>query len=435
MPSPRTTKTISPRLLVYLMLTVGGITMIFPFIWMLSTSFKSSLEVLSAQISLLPEQKKYIRVNENLEQVEFAVALDLQREISLREGELSELIRGAVPGDTSFRMLLSNEFSRLRGELEKYFRRFHPRDEVVATVTSLTDDTIQRLSLSKEIGSLPASAGERIREGLLKMTDGMKRITAGGVYGTELVEVVILAGEKRGETAAVPPDEIVYKRFLWENFKKAWQAAPFARYFLNSIIMSVAVTIGQVITSAMAAYAFARMRFRFKETLFMVLLATMMIPKQVILIPDYAIISWLKWVNTYYALIVPFIGAVFGIYFLRQHFETLPQDLFDAASIDGCGRFRTLFRIVLPLSSSVILTVALFTFIMTWNSLLWPLVMTNTPEMRPLQVGLAVFNQESGTDWELLMAASTFSILPLLVIFFIAQKQFIEGITRSGMKG
>ena len=120
---------------------------------------------------------------------------------------------------------------------------------------------------------------------------------------------------------------------------------------------------------------------------------------------------------------------------MRQHFETLPQDLFDAASIDGCGRLRILFQVVLPISRPVILTVALFTFIMTWNSLLWPLVMTNTPEMRPLQVGLAVFNQESGTDWELLMAASTFSILPLLIIFFIAQKQFIEGITRSGMKG
>ncbi|HPJ71940.1 MAG TPA: carbohydrate ABC transporter permease, partial [bacterium] len=187
-------------------------------------------------------------------------------------------------------------------------------------------------------------------------------------------------------------------------------------------------------TSALAAYAFARMRFRFKEGLFMILLATMMVPKQVILIPDYAILSSLHWINTYYVLIVPFIAAVFGIYFLRQHFETLPQDLFDAASIDGCSQLRTLFQIVLPLSKGVLITVSLFTFIMTWNSLLWPLVMTNTPEMRPLQVGLAVFNQESGTEWELLMAASTFSILPLLAIFFLAQKQFIEGITRSGMK-
>ena len=247
--------------------------------------------------------------------------------------------------------------------------------------------------------------------------------------------MVILAGERRGEEIIVPLDDIIYKRFLWENFVKAWQAAPFARYFLNSIFISVVVTIGQVITSALAAYAFARMKFRFKEPLFLLLLATMMIPKQVILIPDYAIISWLEWVNTYYGLIVPFIAAVFGIYFMRQHFETLPQDLFDAASIDGCGRLRILFQVVLPISRPVILTVALFTFIMTWNSLLWPLVMTNTPEMRPLQVGLAVFNQESGTDWELLMAASTFSILPLMIIFFIAQKQFIEGITRSGMKG
>ncbi|MDP8215373.1 MAG: carbohydrate ABC transporter permease [Candidatus Euphemobacter frigidus] len=428
-------KIISPRILIYLMLTIGGITMVFPFIWMLSTSFKSSLEVLSAQISLIPERKKYIQVDGELEQVEFSVARELQKTLSIKEGKIIETFSRALPAQSRFKSDISNKFSLFRVRLEKYFHRFQSRAEISAALHKFGEDTVGKLPSLPSVRELPVNFRRQLRFELGDLGKQLEAVVTETTDSKDRLRVVILAGDKRGEGATVPLDEIIFKRFLWNNFKKAWQAAPFARYFINSIFISILVTIGQVVTSALAAYAFARMRFRFKEFLFLVLLATMMIPKQVILIPDYAIISWLGWVNTYYALIVPFIAAVFGIYFMRQHFETLPQDLFDAASIDGCGSFRTLFLIVLPISKSVILTVALFTFIMTWNSLLWPLVMTNTPEMRPLQVGLAVFNQESGTDWELLMAASTFSIMPLMIIFFIAQKQFIEGITRSGMKG
>ena len=417
---------ISPRLLVYLMLTVGGITMVFPFIWMICTSFKSPLEVLSSQVSLIPEKKKYLQIDEKLEQVDFLLALTLQKELSEREGDMLKVINTRLPGETTAKNDILNVFNRIRAKLEEYFIRTYPQSD--------TREVIHNYYLNS-FEALPDDLKDKFQDQFLILGDRLDQIIIASVQDRDNMPVVILAGEKRGEQLTVEPDEIIYKRFLWENFVTAWQAAPFARYFLNSIFISVVVTIGQVITSALAAYAFARMKFRFKEPLFLVLLATMMIPKQVILIPDYAIISWFEWVNTYYGLIVPFIAAVFGIYFMRQHFETLPQDLFDAASIDGCGRMRILFQVVLPISKPVILTVALFTFIMTWNSLLWPLVMTNTPEMRPLQVGLAVFNQESGTDWELLMAASTFSILPLMFIFFIAQKQFIEGITRSGMKG
>jgi len=416
----------SPRLLVYLMLIIGGITMVFPFLWMVCTSFKSPLEVLSSQVSLIPEKKKYFQIDGQLEQVDFLLSLTLQKELSEREGDMLKEINIRLPGETAAKNDILNVFNRIRTKLEEYFVRTYPQSD--------TREVIHNYYLNS-FKELPDDLEDKIRDQFLILGDRLDQVIIASGYARDKVTIVILAGEKRGERLTVDLDEIIYKRFLWENFVKAWQAAPFARYFLNSIFISVVVTIGQVITSALAAYAFARMKFRFKEPLFLLLLATMMIPKQVILIPDYAIISWLRWVNTYYGLIVPFIAAVFGIYFMRQHFETLPQDLFDAASIDGCGRMRILFQVVLPISKPVILTVALFTFIMTWNSLLWPLVMTNTPEMRPLQVGLAVFNQESGTDWELLMAASTFSILPLMFIFFIAQKQFIEGITRSGMKG
>lgn len=421
--------------MIYLVLTAGAITMVFPFIWMITTSFKSSLEVLSARVSLIPEAKKYIEVEGEREQVEFALALEMEREVSLREGEIAGLVGGEIAERPDLQAELSNTFSRLRLEISRLFRRYRPTERIREETAALAGEAAAGLAQTDIPEILSPETRERYLAELGLLRENLNRLAATAVAPGQPIPVVILAGERRGEAAFVPRDRIIRRRFLWENYRKAWQAAPFARYFFNSVLVSVLVTAGQVLTSALAAYAFARMKFPFKEPLFLLLLATMMIPSQVILIPNYAIISWLGWVNTYAALVVPFLGAVFGIYFMRQHFETLPQDLFDAASIDGCGRLRTLFQIVIPVSGPVILTVSLFTFIMIWNSLLWPLVMTNTPEMRPLQVGLAVFNQESGTDWELLMAASTFSILPLLIIFFVAQKQFVEGITRSGMKG
>jgi len=426
-------KIISPRVMIYLVLTAGAVTMVFPFVWMISTSFKSSLEVLSARVSLIPEAKKYIRVEGSREQVEFALALEMEGEVTRKEGDIAGRIGGELSGRAELQAELSNTFSDLRLEIEKLFRH-RPPEDIREASARLGEEAVRRLRASGIPEVLAPDSRTYFLSRLLSLRENLDRLADSTPAPGEPVAVVILAGERRGEVISVAPGEVIRKRFLWENFKKAWQAAPFARYFFNSILVSSLVTIGQVLTSALAAYAFARMKFPFKEPLFLLLLATMMIPSQVILIPNYAIISWLGWVNTYAALVVPFLGAVFGIYFMRQHFETLPQDLFDAASIDGCGRLRTLFQIVLPISGPVILTVSLFTFIMIWNSLLWPLVMTNTPEMRPLQVGLAVFNQESGTDWELLMSASTFSILPLLIIFFVAQKHFVEGITRSGMK-
>lgn len=423
------------KLILYLLLSLGAVTMVFPFFWMLATSFKSSLEVLSAQITLVPQLKKYVRLDGKLESVEFLYAMKLIEAVNISEGLVSEQILGKKYLPTGFGGKLSEAYSDYRSEISEIFKRYHPKSEVERRLAVAWEKTMGQIDRLPSVAQLPSEIASHITSELSRLFRTIEDLSAEIPFRKNSLEVYVLAGDRRGEERTVAPGDLIYKRFLWSNFRKAWQSAPFTRYFINSIIMSIAVTIGQVLTSALAAYAFARMQFRFKETIFLILLGTMMVPKQVILIPDYVIIAKLGWINTYYALIVPFVAAVFGIYFMRQHFETIPQDLFDAASIDGCGRLRTLFQIVLPLSRGVVITVALFTFIMTWNSLLWPLVMTNTPEMRPLQVGLAVFNQESGTEWELLMAASAFSILPLLIIFFVAQKQFIEGITRSGMKG
>lgn len=245
---------------------------------------------------------------------------------------------------------------------------------------------------------------------------------------------IIKAGRNRGKVLIVKKEEIHKKRFLWENYLKAWKSAPFGLYFFNSFFTAVVTTVAQLLTSALAAYAFAKLKFPFKNVLFIILLATLMVPKQVILIPNYVILAKLGWINTYKALTVPWLASVFSIYFMRQFFESIPNDLFAAAKIDGCTHWQTLTQVVIPLSTSVFVTTGLFTFIASWNSLLWPLIVTNSPSMRTLQVGLTVFNQESGTNWTQLMAASTFSLAPLIIVFFLAQKTFIEGIAASGLK-
>ncbi|MGI6147434.1 MAG: carbohydrate ABC transporter permease [Bacillota bacterium] len=224
-------------------------------------------------------------------------------------------------------------------------------------------------------------------------------------------------------------------RLVWKNYVTAWRSEPyFGRYFVNSAFIATVTTLAQLATSALAAYAFSSFSFWGKETLFMLLLGTMMIPSQVTLVPNYAIIAKLGWIDTYAALIVPFAASVFGIFIMRQFFQTIPLELWDAAQIDGCGRFRYLWSVMVPLSRPVFITSGLFTFIGGWNSFLWPLIVTNTPKLRTIQVGLSQFNQEFGTKPDLLMAASTVAIAPLLVLFFVAQKHLIQGIAHTGLK-
>ena len=223
-------------------------------------------------------------------------------------------------------------------------------------------------------------------------------------------------------------------RLAWENYREAWTHAPFARYFVNTLFIAIVETTGVLVTSALAAYAFARMRFWGRELVFTLFLGTLMVPGEVQLVPNYITITRLGWLNTYYALIIPWLASVFGIFFMRQSFATIPQELQDAARIDGASHFTFLRRVVVPLSTPAFITVALLTFLGSWNALTWPLIVTNTPEMRPIMVGLLSFSSEWGTQPRLLMAAATFSVAPVLVLFFVLQRYFIQGIARAGMK-
>jgi len=226
------------------------------------------------------------------------------------------------------------------------------------------------------------------------------------------------------------------------NFVEAWYAPEvstlgavnFGQYFWVSVYTGVATTTGTLITSALAAYAFARMRFWGRGLFFYLVLATMMVPGQVLLIPNFIILDLLHWLDTPFALIVPWLASVFTIFLMRQFFMTIPDDLWDAAQIDGSGRFRFLWQVVVPLSKPVFITAGIFTFLGNWNSLLWPLIVTSSPSLRTLMVGLQTFNQEAGSEFHLLMAASSLAILPVVLLFFFLQRFFIQGIARAGLK-
>ncbi len=221
---------------------------------------------------------------------------------------------------------------------------------------------------------------------------------------------------------------------LWENYPAAWNAAPFGRYFFNSFFIALVTTVLDVITSIPAGYAFAKMRFFGKNVLFNLLLGTLMIPGQMLLVPSFVLIKRLGWYNTYYALIIPWTAGVFGIFLLRQFFRTVPDEFWDSARIDGCSRLRYLFQIAVPQVRPGIATVALFKFVGSWNAFLWVIVMTDKVELRTVPVGLRYFMMDIGTDYPRLMAAATMAIIPVLILFLFAQKQFIQGIARTGLR-
>jgi multiple sugar transport system permease protein/sn-glycerol 3-phosphate transport system permease protein len=222
----------------------------------------------------------------------------------------------------------------------------------------------------------------------------------------------------------------------FDNFVTAWNSAPFGRFYMNSIITATTGVVLEVGIAALSAYAFARIRFKYRDLLFMVLLAAMMIPGQVALIPNYVVLKHLGWINRYAGIVIPHVSSVFGAFLLRQYFMTIPDSLYDAAEMDGLGHVRTMLYIALPLARPVVGTLTLYLFISKWNSYLWPLIITNTQNMRTLPVGLAMLRQaEYAIGPEHLMAASIFVLVPVLVVFFIAQKQLIEGIAAGAVKG
>ena len=231
------------------------------------------------------------------------------------------------------------------------------------------------------------------------------------------------------------PPRLYPKKFLWSNYKEALTLLPFSRFFLNSFIMSLGVVIGQLIICSMASFAFSRLKFRGRDKLFTIYLSTMMIPVIVLIIPQFLIVDSFRWLNSYWALIVPFLNSVWGIFLLRQFFLTLPKDLEDAARIDGASDWMIYWKIILPLSKPALATLGIFSFVGTWKEFLWPLIATTQMEMRPVEVGIALFHTLHLTKWPYQMAAAVVVMLPLVIVFFFTQRYFIKGIALTGMKG
>jgi multiple sugar transport system permease protein len=225
-------------------------------------------------------------------------------------------------------------------------------------------------------------------------------------------------------------------QWLFSNYALAWnQVGLFPRYFFNSLFIGTATVLGVVGTSALAAYAFARLHFPGRNVLFILLLATMMVPFEVTLVPNFIVVSRLGWIDRYQALIIPWTASAFSVFLMRQFFRTIPQDLYDAAVLDGASHFRFLVAIVLPLSRPALITSGLFTFLGSWNALMWPILVTNSPQIRPIQVGIAAFITNAGTQVQLLLAAVTISVVPVILIYFVLQRWFIEGIATVGIRG
>lgn len=231
------------------------------------------------------------------------------------------------------------------------------------------------------------------------------------------------------------PPTWIPSEFAWSNYTKALTAMPFGRFYLNSLAVAIAVTLLTILTSALAAFAFARLRFRGRDTLFLIYLATLMIPFTVLLIPNFVLIRQFNWYDSYQALILPPAFSAFATFLLRQYFRGIPQELDDAARMDGASSFRIWWQIIMPNSAPVIAALAIFVFLGNWNEFLWPLVVTNSPEMRTIPVGLSAFQGQFNVRWELLMAAAVVAMLPIIVVYLFAQQWFIKGITITGMGG
>ncbi|MCL6454874.1 MAG: carbohydrate ABC transporter permease [Alicyclobacillus sp.] len=245
---------------------------------------------------------------------------------------------------------------------------------------------------------------------------------------------LLISLETSNNVATYPP-QLWPHPFHFGSYVEAIQTAPLGRFLLNSFVMSAIIVCGQVVTSLLAAYAFVYLRFRGRNVLFYVFLATMMIPGEVTMIPNYMTVSSLGWLNTFAGLSVPFLANAFGIFLLRQYLMQLPYELFEAARIDGASQWRFLWSIVLPLARPIISTLVVYVFLQSWNQYLWPLLTTNQTNMQTAQIGLSMLQNQDSLAWNLTMAGVVIISIPTLLLLFFAQKQLVKGLTAGAIKG
>jgi multiple sugar transport system permease protein len=296
-----------------------------------------------------------------------------------------------------------------------------------------------------------ARAYREVTEGGLSRSVLVRRAPLGRVAGNALAYVLLGLGavvmivpflwmistaiKPEGEVFLFPPEWIPHP-IVWSNFSDALSKFPFVNASFNSLLVSSLSTLGQLFSCSLAAFAFARHRFPGRNVIFAVLMATLMIPGAVTLIPVFVIMKQLGWIDTLYPLIVPsFTGGAFGTFLLRQFFMAIPSEYDDSARLDGAGSTRILWSIYLPLAKPALATLGVFTFMASWNDFITPLIYLSTPEHMTLTVGLSYFQGQYNTQWNLMMAATLISVVPILILYAVAQKYFIQGIAMTGLKG
>lgn len=246
---------------------------------------------------------------------------------------------------------------------------------------------------------------------------------------------MILAGLMTYQEATSVPPTFIPAHFQWQNFTEALNKAPFARYFFNTILVSACSTLGVLVTSILAGFALVKLQFKGKKFLIMLFAALLMVPYEVTVFTNYQIVAKMGLLDTYAALILPSLASIFYLFYLKEYLTSIPMSYYNAAKVDGCSDLEFIRRIMIPMCKPALFTVGLLSFISGWNSFLWPILVTNTDEMRLLSNGLSSFASESGTEVHLQMMASSIAIVPILILYLIFRKQIIRGVVRSGIKG
>jgi len=246
---------------------------------------------------------------------------------------------------------------------------------------------------------------------------------------------LVLSSFKTMEDMFRVPMHWLPKPFYFQAYPNAWAQRDFARYFLNSAIIAISITVGNIVICSMAGYALAKFRFWARQFFFLAILSTLMLPLEVTMVPLFLIIKVFRWQNTFAGIIIPFIADAFGVFLMRQYILDLPDDLIEAARIDGMPEFSIFFKIIMPLSKPAIIALSIFVFREAWDLYIWPLIIITTESIRPITVGIALFMSNYGTDWNQLLAISTIAMLPMVIIFVILQRYFVQGIVLSGLKG
>lgn len=249
-----------------------------------------------------------------------------------------------------------------------------------------------------------------------------------------ILYVISLSFKEKAEVFKYPP-ALMPEHFHFTNYATALSAAPLGRFLLNSIFVASAITLLQVLTAVLAAYSLARIEFKGKRLILGLILATMMVPGEVTVIPNYLTVARLGWIDTYRALILPFSASGFGVFLLYQFMKSIPKELEEAALLDGASRLRFLFQFVLPLSMPAVTAFSVYAFVNAWNQYLWPLIVTQSTRMQTVQIGIGMFrSQNESVSWGVIMAATLILISPTIVLFLTTQKQFVRGMTMGGLK-